>query len=311
MIKVKILLMTLLVVLRCGISLFAQTPSDAIMMKKKQACVLVEYNHGRFDQYWEGSVLRKNRTIATVKRNTVMPMVAIGVFNKLNLYVALPYISTASSENNGGRFAGVSGLQDLSLAVKYQFLNKETTKGSFSALGTIGFSTPASTYLPDYMPYSLGLGAPELSYRAITQYKLKNGLYLRAAAAYLWRGYAKAEREYYYNNGSFYTPWMDVPNALTVDAAVGLWAMSNSLQIELSYFGSKSTSGDDIRIYNAPQPTNKIEIGRLGIFGHYYFSKLQGLGVIAYHNQVVNGRNAPKINTTGAGLTYVFNYLKK
>ena len=157
------------------------------------------------------------------------------------------------------------------------------------------------------MPYSLGLGAPELSYRAIAQYQWNTGLYLRGGVAYLWRGYAEAEREYYYNNGSYYTPWMDVPNALTIDATLGFWMFSKALQMELSYFGSKSTSGDDIRSYNAPQPTNDIEMDRLGVFAHYYFPNVDGLGFVAYHNRVVNGRNAAKISTTGIGVTYQFN----
>ncbi|WP_367389251.1 transporter [Lewinella sp. LCG006] len=291
--------------------LSAQTPSDALMMESKQACVLLEYNYGSFDQYWEGGLLRENQTIATVKRNTVMPMIAVGIWDKLNFYLGVPYIKTESSDPNGGKFAGASGLQDLSAAIKYQVLNIEGGKGTFSAFATIGFSTPVSNYLPDYMPYSLGLGAPELSYRAITQYQWNNDLYIRGGLAYLWRGYAEAEREYYYNNGSYYTPWMDVPNALTIDATLGFWMLSNSLQMELSYFGSKSTSGDDIRSYNAPQPTNNIDMDRLGIFAHYYFPNLEGLGIVAYHNRVVNGRNAAKISTTGIGVTYQFNYLKK
>lgn len=307
----KYLLTVLLVMMGYCISLRAQTPSDAIIMEAKQACVLLEYNYGSFDQYWEGKFLRENQTIATVRRNTVMPMIAIGILDNLNVYLGVPYIKTESSDPNGGKFAGASGLQDLAVAVKYRVLNIEKEKGTFSALATVGFSTPASNYLPDYMPYSLGLGAPELSYRVIGQYQWKNGLYLRGGAAYLWRGYAKAEREYYYNNGSYYTPWMEVPNAITMDATLGLWTLSNSLQMEFSYLGSKSMSGDDIRSYNAPQPTNDIEMDRLGLFAHYYFPKITGLGVVAYHNRVVNGRNAAKISTTGIGVTYLFNYLKK
>lgn len=311
MYNIKFLLPALLLVSLMSVKLSAQTPSDAIMMNAEQACILLEYNYGSFDQYWEGTYLRENQTIATVRRNTAMSMMAVGIIDKLNFFIGVPYIKTESSDPNGGKFAGASGFQDLSLAVKYQILKKEKEKGTFSALATVGFSTPISNYLPDYMPYSLGLGAPELSYRAIAEYKWKNGLYLRGAGAFLWRGYAKAEREYYYNNGSYYTPLMDVPNAVTFEGVLGLWTLKNTLQLELSYMNSTSTSGDDIRSYNAPQPTNKINMDRLGLFAHYYIPSIKGLGVVAYHNRVVNGRNAAKINTTGIGLTYYFNYRKK
>lgn len=308
--KIKYYSTAVLVLLSYYINLLAQTPNDAIMMEAKQACILLDYNNGSFHEYWEGTLLRENQTIATVKRNTVLPMVAVGILDKLNLYVGVPFIKTKSSDPNGGKFAGVQGFQDLSVAIKYQILNKVNERGTFSVLGTVGFSTPVTTYLADYMPYSLGLGAPELSYRAIAQYKWESGLYLRGAGAYLWRGYSKAEREYYYNNGSYYTPWMDVPNAITMEGIIGFWMLNNSLQLEINYLGSKSTSGDDIRPYNAAQPTNDIDMDRVGLLAHYYFSQIKGLGIVVYHNRVINGRNAAKIGTTGIGVTYFFNYLK-
>lgn len=157
MIKINYLFTFLPVVFSYFNMLNAQTPSDAIMMESKQACALLEYNYSSFDHYWEGSLLRQNQTIATVKRNTVLPMLAIGILNDLNFYVGLPYIQTESSKPNGGKLAGVSGFQDLTIAFKYRILNKETNQGIFSALATVGFSTPATNYLADYMPYSLGL----------------------------------------------------------------------------------------------------------------------------------------------------------
>ncbi|WP_296620192.1 transporter [Marivirga sp.] len=288
----------------------AQTPSDALMMKSNQLCILLDYNYSSFDHYWEGELRRNNETIAMVKRNSVMPMVAIGIFDDLNFYAGVPYIKTESTEPNGGKFAGASGFQDLSIALKYRWLNKQFEKGELSGLATIGFSTPITNYLPDYMPYSIGSGAPELSYRAIVEYKNIKDWYFRGAGTYLWRGYAEAERDYYYNNGSYYTPWMDVPNAFSTEFVVGKWLFSKSLQIQVSYFGSKSLSGDDIRPYNPAQPTNKVNIDRIGIFSHYFFANVTGLGIVVYHNRIVAGRNAPHMNTTGMGLTYYFNYRK-
>lgn len=288
----------------------AQTPSDAIMMNSKQACVLLDYNYGDFDHYWEGGLKRDNQTIATVKRNSVMPMVAIGILDKVNFYVGVPYIKSESTDPNGGKFAGVSGFQDLTVAVKYKWLAKQFADGQLTSLATVGFSTPITNYLPDYLPYSIGSGAPELSYRLIVEYSNSNDWYVRGVGSFLWRGYAEAEREYYYNNGSFYTPFMDVPNAFSTELVVGKWLFSDALQIQASYFNSTSLSGDDIRLYNAAQPTNKANMDRLGLFAHYYFPNFIGLGVVAYHNRVVNGRNTAQINTTGLGLTYFFNYRK-
>lgn len=288
---------------------YSQTPSDAILMPAKNACVLGNYDFGSFDHYWEGERLRDNHTIATVKRTTVLPMVAVGITNKLNLYVGTPYVRTLSTDPNGGKFAGAKGFQDLVLAVKYEALKKKTASGELSVLGTAGFSTPMTNYLSDYMPYSLGFGAPEIALRGIIQYQLNSGLYARTSLAHLWRGYTKAERDYYYNNGSYYTPWMDVPNAWTAEGILGAWLLHYSLRFELSYTALKSTSGDNIRAYNAPQPTNRVEMGRAGLFGQYYFPPGKKLGVLVYHNRVLNGRNAPRMSNFGVGVTYQFKFL--
>lgn len=105
----------------CSWSLPGQSPADALMMPGKQSCVLFDYSHHRFHQYWEGINKRTNQTIATVKRNVYMPMAALGITNRLILFVGLPYIVTNSSEPNGGQLAGACGLQDVSLALNYQF----------------------------------------------------------------------------------------------------------------------------------------------------------------------------------------------
>lgn len=291
--------------------LSAQTPSDALMMRSKNVCVLFSYDMGTFDRYWEGSYLRSNQTVATVDRNTIMPMAAIGILDDLNFYISLPYVSTESSEPNGGKFTGARGFQDIGFAVKYRAIQTELGSGKLTALATAGFSTPFTNYLSDYRPYSIGSGAPEFSLRGIGQYQWNNGFYVRAALAHLWRGYTEAERDYYYNNGSYYTAWMDVPNAWTYEGILGKWFFNTSLKLELSYFSLNSTSGDDIRAYNAAQPTNKVESDRIGLSAQYFFKSIKGLGVVAYHNRVVNGRNTPKLSNTGFGITYQFNVIKK
>lgn len=302
----KNLLTTCLLCLLSGVMLHAQTPSDAVMMKQRESCFALTYDHGSFDQYWEGTFLRKNETIATVSRTVITPMIAIGIMDKLNVYIGVPYVKTESSDPNGGKFQGAKGFQDLSLAVKYQLLDKEMVNGKFSVFAAGGYSTPVTNYLSDYRPYSLGNGTDEWSLRGIAQYKMEMGLYGRIAAAYLSRGLTKAERDYYYNNGSYYTPWMDVPSACEYNAVVGIRLLDNALKFEASYYGLKSTSGDDIRKYNAAQPTNKVEFGQAGGSAQYFIKPLGGVSVMAYYVHVLSGRNAPKMTTFGAGVTYQF-----
>jgi hypothetical protein len=290
----------------CAGVIQAQTPLDAIMMKQRESCLALIYDHGSFDEYWEGTYLRKNETIATVTRTTIAPMIAIGLHDKLNFYVGVPYVRTESSEPNGGLLHGAKGFQDLSLVLKYEILNKELGKGKLALLAAGGYATPITNYLSDYRPYSLGNGTNEWSVRGIVQYKLDMGLYVRMVGGHLFRGETKVERDYYYNNGSYYTPWMDVPNAWEYNAAIGMWLLDNSLKLEATYYAQSSTSGDDIRKYNAAQPTNKVNFDQLGFNAQYYIKPVKGLGVLAYYSQMLNGRNAGKFSNFGAGLTYQF-----
>lgn len=291
-------------------SIQAQTPLDAIMMEEKELCFAVMYEYGSFDQYWEGTQLRKNETIATVSRQAIAPMAAIGVWKNLNFYVGVPYVMTESSEPNGGHLRGVKAFQDLNLALKYQVLKKEIGKSELALFAAGGYATPITNYLSDYRPYSIGNGTNEVSIRGIVQYKLEMGVYARASAGHFFRGETRVERDYYYNNGSYYTSWMDVPNAWEYNAAIGIWMLDNSLRLEASYYGIKSTSGDDIRKYSAPQPTNKVNFDQVGFLAQYYIKPLKGIGLLAYYNQLFDGRNMGKSTTIGGGVTYQFKFLK-
>lgn len=289
----------------CG---FAQTPSDALMMKKREACIALIYDHGSFDQYWEGTYLRSNETIATVSRISVMPMLAVGILDQLNFYVGVPYVKTRSSEPNGGQLQGAKGFQDLMLALKYRFVNQELGNGKLVVLAASGYATPVSNYLSDYRPYSLGNGTSELSMRGIVQYRWNMGLFVRGMGGHLFRGQTEAERDFYYNNGAYYTSWMDVPSAWEYTGVVGLWLLENKLKIEVSYYGLQSTSGDDIRKYNAAQPTNKVVFDQAAVAAQYFVNQGKGLGVLAYYNQMLNGRNIGKVTAFGAGATYQFKF---
>ncbi|SMC36689.1 hypothetical protein SAMN05660703_0592 [Cellulophaga tyrosinoxydans] len=293
-----------------SLSAFSQSPSDALLMPSKNICILVSYESGNFNQYWEGNYLRKNASIGTLSRKTITTMAAIGIIKDLNAYISLPYIKTASSEPNGGHFAGAKGLQDIAIAFKYRTTEKTLDSGDLSLFTTLSFATPSSDYLSDYMPYSIGLGTSEFGIREIAKFQFKNGFYAQAMVGYFWRGYTEAERDYYYNNGSFYSNIMDVPNAWNFEGGLGVWLIDNRLKIEASYIGIRSTSGDNIRAYNAPQPTNRVNIDRIALSAQYYFKGIKGLGVLAYHNNVVNGLNTGKFSNSGLGLNYQFNYAK-
>jgi hypothetical protein len=301
----KIFRLAALLAVWIGLSLpsFAQTPWDEVMMGKGEICAALMYEHSSWDHYWEGTYLRQNANIGTFTRQMGMPMIAMGVSKKVNIIASLPYVHTKAS---GGTQAGQEGIQDLSISAKVDWLQKEVGPGRLLFLTNAHFSTPVGNYLSDYMPFSIGVGAPELGLRGIGGYKMDNGLIFRAALAYIWRGQTEIERNYYYENGSVYSAFMNVPDVVNFHAAIGYWAFDNRLRLEATYQNFNCLTGDDIRAYNRPQPTNKMDFGQVGAWVQYFVKADRGLGALAYFNQTVSGRNVGKATTIGVGLTYQF-----
>jgi hypothetical protein len=276
------------------------------MMPKGEICIALQYDQGTWDRYWEGSTIRVNQNIGTFTKQMGMPMIVGGITDKINVILSLPYVKTAAS---GGQLTGVQGIQDLGLSVKALLLEKSIGKGKLTGFSNLSFSTPASNYLADYMPFSLGFGANELGIRAIGKYELDKGPYFRASYAYLNRGTAQAERDYYYSNGSFYTATMDVPDAFQSQLTLGSWLFNHKLRVEASLTTIRSASGDDIRTYCMPLPTNKVDFDRVEGFAQYYFKNNGGLGLIATYQQVISGRNMGQFSGYGLGITYQFKAL--
>lgn len=281
----------------------AQTPSDALMMDKGQICLAALYTHDTWDEYWEGTLKRSNGNIGTLTRQTYLPMLALGIANRVNLIVALPYVKT---EPSGGQMRGTSGFQDLGFWLKATAYEHEGNTATFSAYTTLGFTVPSSDYLEDYAPFSIGLGCPDFSIRGILNYQMKMGLYARGQAAYLVRGNAKIERDYYYTTHGVYSDEVDMPNAMSYGGAVGSWLFDNSLQIEATFDGLNTFGGFDIRRQDVGFPSNKMNFTRVGAYAHYFLPFVPGLGIVGQWNQVLTGRNVGQSTAITAGITYQF-----
>src|SRR5215471_16310794 len=95
----------------------AQTDMDAIMMNKKQFCQGVMYEYSSWDHYWEGTFKRDNGNLGTVSSQMLMYMPNYGITNNLNVMASVPYVKTKATQ---GTLHGMSGFQDLSVAVKWR-----------------------------------------------------------------------------------------------------------------------------------------------------------------------------------------------
>jgi hypothetical protein len=303
----KRILLTSILPIAFGIMLWqpakAQTPTDALMMEKGQICFAAIYTHDTWDEYWEGTLKRTNGNIGTLTRQTVMPMVALGIVDRLNVIAALPWTKTEAS---GGQVRGAQGLQDWGLWVKGTPIDQEIGGGKLTLHAVAGVSGPASNYLPDFAPFSLGLGCVDASLRGILQYQTSSGIYVRGQGAFHLRGNCTIERDYYYTTQGFYTDEVDMPDAITYGAVAGIWLFNNSLKIEASYDGLKSLGGFDIRRQDAGFPSNKMIFTRVGGGLQYYLPFVKGLGVVASGGYILTGRNVGQSLMLNGGITYQF-----
>ena len=163
-------------------------PTDAIYMNKNSVCSALVFGNSIWTNYWENALKRDNQNLGKVSTQSIMPMVAVGVSDKLNIIAALPYIATKTS---AGNLLGQKGIQDLSLWAKYNFLKSGAL--TLHALG--GVSVPMSKYVPSFLPLSIGLQCKTATARIMADYNHKSGMYVTAFASFIARSKIKIDHE--------------------------------------------------------------------------------------------------------------------
>lgn len=287
-------------------SVFSQTPSDGFSMAKGEICTVIDKGQTTWMHYWEGKRYRDNPNIGKFQADMWMPMFGYGLSSKLNLFAGLAHITTRSS---GGYMTGMSGWQDLQLEAKYRILKKQKEKGSLFVFTTIGISAPASNYVADHLPYSIGLGTKNVIGRVIVQYEQKKGLFYTIQTGYTLKSNITVDRQSYYYDRQVISNVMPVPNVWDGSAKIGF--KKKSFRMDVHYNWMVSTSGNDIRLNDMPYPFNKMNATTIGITGLYWVPLINGLAIHGNIDQTITGRNVGKSFMWSGGLQYVFNPFKK
>ncbi|MBL7818805.1 MAG: hypothetical protein JNL70_27650 [Saprospiraceae bacterium] len=287
-------------------SVSAQTPTDHLMMPKGTLCNFLGYSTSRWDNYWEGANKRINENIGTFKTENILFMAALGVTDKLNVMVGLPYVKTSSSASY---LAGQQGIQDFSVWLKYNLIEKKGDFGTIKAFVTVGGSLPATNYNTDFLPFSIGLKAKTASGRLILSYANK-GFYATVQGGATLRSNVEIDRNsFIFNNKLYESNIMPVPNAADGSLTLGFANTRFQTAVSLDRFGC--LSGDDIRYNDMPILTNKMEQTSVNWFGRV---NLGHLSVIVNAGKVLNGRNVGEATSLGGSVLYwvqIFNKAKK
>lgn len=290
------------------VSLRSQSLTDDLLMKKGDICLALTVSEDKWNKYWEGTQHISNPNIGTLTRQTVTPMLGLGITNIFNFFAELPHVKTFAS---GGDMRGNAGIQDFNFGVKYQLLKKEFDALTLRLFLSANYSLPASNYLSDYLPFSIGLGAQTASLRTIIFLNAWNEkLFFRGMASYSYVGTTKAERTYYYADGqSYYTPTMDVPSRYGYEVVGGSRLLDKKLHLEAGILNQTSLTGDDIRRWMAPQATNKMDFtsfaGRVRIF------PVSSSSIIFSYSKTLSGRNVGDSSVYALAFTHVLNVAKK
>ncbi len=286
----------------------AQTPviTDGIMMDRKNLCTGLFYGADSWKNYWEGTLKRDNQNIGTVTTQNVTWMGVYGLNKKVSLIALLPYVWTKAS---GGTLHGVQGLQDITLAVKYHFLEKEWNQNrlNFFALGA--YSMPASNYTPDFLPLSIGMGCKNFSGRFTSTYSLKKVWNFTASGAYTWRSNIYLDRSSYYTNGQLYYS-NEVQMFDLFDFIMRAGYYQPNWHAELFYVQQNTLGGSDIRRQDMPFASNQMNYSKVGASLLWKVPFVASLTARAWGSYTVAGRNVGQSTTVMAGLMYNIPFTK-
>lgn len=292
-------------ILACHLPGLAQTEIDADMMAKKLFCVGPMYSYSSWTHYWEGTLKRDNENLGRVSTRMYSLMGNYGLTNDINLLFNLPYVETKAS---AGTLKGMKGWQDLSLFLKWRALKIPLGLGRLQAIGVLGYSTPVSNYMADYLPLSIGLQSNNLTGRVMADYQ-SHQLFVTASAAYIYRSNITIDRNSYYTTEMHLTNKVEMPDMTDYNLRAGF---RNKYIVAEAVIDKMTTLGGfDITRNNMPFPSNRMNMTTAGANFRYIPKCIPALNFNAGVDYTIAGRNVGQSFMVYGGAFYIFHFNKK
>lgn len=283
----------------------AQTDIDAIMMEKNAFCVGPMYSYSSWKNYWEGRLKRDNENLGKVSTQMYGLMGNYGLTRKLNLLFGVPYVKTKAS---AGTLHGMSGIQDLSLFVKWRPIQQKIGDGRLSVFTIGGVSFPLTDYPADFLPLSIGLRSKTASARLMIDYEL-SGFFITGSATHVFRDNIEIDRSSYYTTQMHYTNEVEMPDVSNYNLRLGF---RNQRIIAEAILNQMTTLGGfDITRNNMPFPSNKMKATMLGVNLKYVLPPLPQLSIVAGGSRTIDGRNVGQATTIYGSFFYVLDFSRK
>jgi hypothetical protein len=258
--------------------------------------------HSQWTDYWEGTFKRDNANIGTITTQSIMYMTNYGISDNLNIMAGLPYVWTNASK---GTLHGMKGFQDVSVFLKWKPLSLKSGNGKFSFFAVGGVSTPASNYVRDFLPLSIGLGSTNVSGRLLIDYQRK-AFFTTASAGYVCRNNVKLDRDSYYTTEIHNTNKVKMPDMAVYNFSIGIrkkYLIAEALLNNMTTLG-----GFDIRKNDMPFVSNRMNSTSVGVHTKYTLPCFTHIELTGEANYVITGRNVGRATTYGAGMYYIFSF---
>jgi len=303
MIMIKIFTKYSLLALLIFITSFvnAQMMNDGIFMAKGNLCGGLTYTNDSWSKYWEGSSYRENKNLGTLTTQSVVLMGNYGISDRFNVMFSLPYISAKAS---AGTSQGMSGIQDLTMSVKYRLIQAH----NLSVIGSVGGSIPTNNYVADYMPFAIGTQSKTGFARGILYYTLPANLALTVHGTYTARSNIKADRKMYYTDKAYFTDEMTMPDVVNFGGKFGHY--SYRWQFEGTYDQQITQGNIDIRRNDMPGLCNKFDFTRVGFIAAYRVPFLKDLQIMVTGGKILSGRNVGESTTYSIGISKYIDFRK-
>jgi hypothetical protein len=217
----------------------------------------------------------------------------------------VPYVWTGASQ---GVLHGMNGVQDLTVAVKYNVLDTPfTSHGSLRTYLVASAGTPVGDYTPDFLPLSIGSASQSLSGRLTLHFQARPGWFVRGTGAYRWRGNVTLDRPAYYTDGQlFLSDEVAMPDVFDYTASAGY--LDHRLHVPVYFTQQITRGGGDIRRQDAPFVSNRMNFSKLGAAVQYWLPKSRALSIRLEANTTVAGRNVGQSTMLTGGLFYIFHF---
>ncbi len=284
----------IVLILTTSVSSYAQTPLSGFSRAKGSGAISVSYFTEKYDKVLlVPTEVEGVPVFNDVKINSVSIYGAYGITDKLEAVFSLPIISAKGNATDATLQAlnyenKRSGVQDLSLFLKYQLANLEIGADKLNISVGGGIQTPLGSYKVDEGLQSIlaiGNRATAFTGVAIAQYQTMSGVFIGGQLGYSVKSDV-------------------VPNAILGQIKAG-YAGSN-FYVAASLGGQQSTDGVDILRdgFVGVFPNTKVNYSKLGV--DVYVPIIPGVGISGGFASVLSGRNIGKSTGLYGGLSVSF-----